>query len=403
MTHAQIRFVFLNVGHFLDHFFVLIFATVAALRLTQEWGMSYAELIPYATPGMVAFGACAIPAGWIADKWSRTGMMTVFFVGIGICSVCTGLARNPFEVALSLTFVGVFAAIYHPVGVAMVVQGRSKTGLPLAINGVSGNLGVASAALITGFLIDTTGWRSAFYLPGILSIAVGLGYWWFERAGATRLPTGSNSSAVESGEDSAVSRTTMLRVFTVILVTTALGGLIFQSVTFSLPKVFDERLAGIAGTATLVGFYAFAVFAVAATAQLLVGYFVDNHAIRKVFAWVALLQFMLFAVMTQAVGFPALLTAFAFMLAVFGGILINDVLVARLVKTAWRSRAYALTYFVSFSASAAAVPVIASIHGKWGFDWLFGLLAILALLIFIAVMFLPRERAESPPVSTLSA
>lgn len=29
---------------------MLIFATVAALRLTEEWDMSYAALIPYATP-----------------------------------------------------------------------------------------------------------------------------------------------------------------------------------------------------------------------------------------------------------------------------------------------------------------------------------------------------------------
>ena len=95
MTRQQIDFAFLNVGHFFDHLFVLIFATVSALALAREWGMSYAELIPVATPGFVAFGVCALPAGWIADKWSREGMMAIFFIGIGASAVLTGQAGSP--------------------------------------------------------------------------------------------------------------------------------------------------------------------------------------------------------------------------------------------------------------------------------------------------------------------
>ena len=173
MQRSQIKFLYLNLGHFLDHLFMLVFATVAALRLNSEWGMSYAELIPYATPGFIAFGVCAILAGWIADKWSREGMMVIFFIGIGVSSMLAGLANSPLQIAMGLTLIGIFAAIYHPVGLAMVVKDRAKTGMPLAINGVFGNLGVASAALMTGFLIDTVGWRSAFYLPGAVSILLG--------------------------------------------------------------------------------------------------------------------------------------------------------------------------------------------------------------------------------------
>ena len=126
MSRDRLNFLFLNVGHFLDHLFMLIFATVAALRLAEEWGMSYAALIPYATPGFVAFGICAIPAGWIADKWSREGMMIIFFIGIGVSSIATALADSPIEIATGLFAIGVFAAIYHPVGLAMVVHGRKK-------------------------------------------------------------------------------------------------------------------------------------------------------------------------------------------------------------------------------------------------------------------------------------
>ena len=94
----RLHFLLLNVGHFLDHLFTLIFATVAALALYREWGLGYADLLKYATPGFFAFGVFALPAGWLADKWSRDGMMSVFFVGIGIASIATAFARTPFEI-----------------------------------------------------------------------------------------------------------------------------------------------------------------------------------------------------------------------------------------------------------------------------------------------------------------
>ena len=128
--------------------------------------MSYAQLIPYATPGFIAIGVCAVPAGWLADKWSRKGMMILFFMGIGLSSIFASFAETPIHISIGLLAIGVFASIYHPVGISLVVQGRKETGVPLAINGVFGNMGVASAALITGFMIDYTGWRSAFVWPG---------------------------------------------------------------------------------------------------------------------------------------------------------------------------------------------------------------------------------------------
>ena len=146
---------------------------VDRLRVGNEYGLAfytpqfrnnlnYATLIPYATPGFVVIGVCAIPAGWLADKWSRKAMMIIFFFGIGLSSIITALAETPLQIGLGLFAIGFFAAIYHPVGIALVVQGREKIGVPLAINGIFGNLGVACAPLITGFFIDYTGWRSAF-------------------------------------------------------------------------------------------------------------------------------------------------------------------------------------------------------------------------------------------------
>lgn len=353
--------------------------------------MSYAELIPYATPGFIAFGVCALLAGWLADKWSREGMMVVFFIGIGISSILASAATSPMQIAISLTFIGVFAAIYHPVGLAMVVQGREKAGVPLAINGIYGNMGVASAALLTGFLIDSAGWRSAFYLPGVISILLGISYLLFIRKDKT-LATESPGTTNKTNKTSlpSLSRNALLKIFAIIFFTTAIGGLIFQSTTFALPKIFSERLSDFADTATMVGWYAFLVFALAALAQLVVGYLVDRYSIRYIFASVALCQMVFFFIMSHLEGIAALLVAVAFMFAVFGQIPINDVLVGRVTRSEWRSRAYALRYVVTFSVMASAVPLIGWVHGNWGFDRLFYILAVSALAIFTATLFLPN-------------
>ncbi len=394
LTRSRIHFLFLNIGHFFDHLFLLVFATAAALTLAREWGMSYAGLIPYATPGFVAFALFSVPAGWLADKWSRQGMLTIFFIGIGLSSMLTALAETPLQIAAGLFTVGAFAAIYHPVGLAMVVQGREKTGIPLAINGIFGNMGVASAALITGFLIDSTGWRAAFVLPGAISVATGLAYIAFLIKGRSEAGGEAPASADRAGlANPGLDRAMLVRVFSIIFISTAIGGLIFQSTTFALPKVFDERLGDLAGSATLIGWYAFLVFAVAAFAQLVVGYLVDRHSVRTVFAVVAGLQAVLLASMYRLDGLAALIVAVGFMLVVFGQIPINDVLIGRITRSQWRSRAYSLRYIVTFSVTATAVPLIAWIHAGWGFATLFLVLAAAAAAIFSTVLMLPRTGA----------
>ena len=101
-------------------------------------------------------------------------MMAVFFLGIGAASAFTALAETPVQMAVGLSVIGMFAAIYHPVGIALVVHGRQRTGVPIAINGIFGNLGVAAAALITALFIDHADWRAAFVWPGLFSIAMGV-------------------------------------------------------------------------------------------------------------------------------------------------------------------------------------------------------------------------------------
>ena len=398
----KLHFFYLNIGHFLDHLFTLIFATVAALALRKEWGMSYAELVPYATPGFVAFGLFSLPAGRLADKWSRHGMMVVFFIGMGLAAIATGFSQTPLQIGVMLFVVGVLAAIYHPVGLAMVVDSAkaSGTGMAIAINGVWGNLGVGAAALITGWFIDHGGWRSAFIVPGIVTVLIGLTYWWHVRddiraaASKPKKAAAAATAASSMAHFDAAAKAAFWRLTAVVFFTTAVSSLIFQSTTFALPKVFDERLGGIAGSATLIGWLAFVVFAVASMAQLVVGSLLDKLGPRTVFLGVAAIQVVFFTVMPGLQDWTALAIALGFMLGAFGQIPINDYMIGKMARSELRATVYGIRYVVSFSVLAAALPLIAYIHGNWGFDTLFRVLAATAAVIFLAATMLPRQIAE---------
>ena len=196
-----------------------------------------------------------------------------------------------------------------------------------------------------------------------------------------------------------VSRPVLIRIFAVIFFSTAVGGLVFQSTTFSLPKVFDERLGELAVTATSVGGFAFVVFALASVGQLIVGYLLDRVSLKLVFLIVAAIQTVFFALMVGATGSVALAVGAVFMLAVFGQIPINDVLIGRITRSEWRSRVFGFRYIVTFSVSASSIPLIAWIYALWGFDALFWVLTVAALTILIAVALLPAAAARSHSVA----
>ena len=433
MNRDRFYFLLLNVGHFLDHLFTLIFATVAALALHREWGIGYAELLAYATPGFLSFGLFSLPAGWLADRWSRDGMMTVFFIGIGLASIATGFASTPLQIGIGLFAIGIFAAIYHPVGLAIVTMKWRDTGMRIAANGVWGNLGVACAALITGFLIDNGGWRMAFILPGVFSIGMGLAYmalrWDGIRAehAAPKAPARQGSSGMspsyrvtvtvtnpETGAERVLTtgadasyRALLLRVSAIVFLTTAVSSIIFQSTTFALPKIFDERLQGLAGqlsewaqsvsevgqadVATAVGALAFIVFAVASIAQLSVGVMLDRFGPRRVFMTVAAMQIVFFSTMPGLTDGLALAVAVGFMLGAFGQIPINDYMIGKMASGSYRARIYGVRYVVAFSVLAISLPLIAFVYDNWGFDTLFRILAAAALVILAAVAILPRR------------
>lgn len=375
---------YINIGHLLDHFVMLVFPTVV-VALAREWDRPYAELLPLTLGGFIAFGAFAIPAGWLADRWSRYRMLAVFFFGIGACMLLTGFAQSTWQIAAGLTLTGMFGAIYHPVGIAMLVAKPEKMGSALGWNGLWGNLGLAVAALVSGAMMDLWGWRAAFFLPGLLSIAAGVGFLTMvEDPG----PVAKKSKSIGLHID----RATMLRIFVILTVVTACGGVVFNSTTIAMPKVFDERLTALVQTSFGIGVLVALVYTLAAFAQVVVGKLIDHVEMRKLMVTIAAAQVAMMLVAVSLDGWAMLGVSLLMMLAVFGQIPLNDAIVGKYCADEFRARVYAVRYVVTLGVAAAAVPLISGLHRtEGGFRNVFLVLAVIAFLTASASLFFPSR------------
>ena len=109
-------------------------------------------------------------AAQLADKFSRSLLMVLFHFGIGLAAIIAGYAQSVWQLAAAIALIGVFAAIYHPVGIAMLIKSNRAIGFRLGINGVFGNMGVAAAPLVIGVLLTVGDWRLCFVASGIFCI-----------------------------------------------------------------------------------------------------------------------------------------------------------------------------------------------------------------------------------------
>lgn len=386
---------FLNLGHALTHLVMLIFPT-AVLALGPAWNISYDALMPASLGGLIAYGAGSLPAGWLGDRWSRRALIAAFFIGVGIGAILCGLARTPLEIGAALIVVGLFAAIYHPVGLSLLVLDPARLGRTLGLNGVFGNLGIAGAAMVTGLLCEAFGWRWAFLAPGLLSIVAGLAF----LALVPELPRAGRRH-IEQTSAGAGKFTAVMAV--ALLVFIACDSLVFNATTIALPKVAETHLAGRFGSPAAIGTIVSIVFALAALAQLWIGHLIDRVPLARIFLPLAAAQ-VAALLLAGAVSGPLFVApALAAMFIVFGLIPISDAVIARNVGDAWRSRAYAVSYVVAFGVGPAAVPLIAALYDEArGFPYLFPVLAMIAGGTLLAALTLALPRGSLEPATGAS-
>ena len=379
--------IYINISHFLDHFIMLIFAK-AAYDAGRHFNLSYDEIIVYGAAGFVLFGGMAPIAAQLADRFSRSLLMVIFHFGIGIAAILAGLSNDIWQLAGGIGLIGIFAAIYHPVGIAMLIKSNKKIGYRLGVNGVFGNLGVAAAPLITGLLLTVGDWRLCFILPGIFCLGYGVVF-----ARALQEDAAAKTPARVSAADSFAPN--WKRALAALALSTASGGFIFGAVTFVVPRYFEISMTNISTSVAITGLLASVVYAIASFSQIVIGWLIDRYSPKNVLLSMALGQVIfiyLAAQYTDLALFVAMLLAMCF---VFGQIPITDTILSRYVPDAWRGRVPSVKFLLNLSIGASVLPVCGFIL-QAGYDMasLFSLMSVIAVFVAIAAFILPQQKNE---------
>ena len=381
---------FVNAAHFIDHYAMLIFAA-AVIIMGPALGMAYSELLPYATPGFVAFGAGSLITGWLGDRWSMRHMMVVFFVGIGLSMISVGFVQTPLQLGAALLLIGLFASIYHPVGTAMIVSYADKLGREMGINGVWGNLGVASSALATGVIGQYLGWRYAFFIPGGLTVLLGIAF-------AMMVVHEDRRGTKQAAAQARIAKEDVWRLILALLIVVIAISTTFNAVTVALPKLFAERLADLTKSPALLGVIAAGVYVFGAMTQYTVGKLLDRHSLKSVMLPLSFLLAPLMYLAATLANLPLIVVTIGIIMGAFGQVTVNDALVGKYTPEEWRSRAYAVRYFVGFTAAGASVGLVAWLYERGGFATMLQAFAGLCLFVIAAAIILPREIAPKPAV-----
>ena len=383
---------YLNIGHLLDHFMMLIFAK-AAFDAGREFGLSYEEIIVYGTLGVIMFGAAAPLAGWLADKYSRAILITVYPFGLGIGGMLASFSQSTEMLGISLGVLGFFAAIYHPVGIAMLTKRPGKIGLRVGVNGVWGNMGVAAAPVFTGILIAYADWRLGFLLPSIFCICFGLFQLFaFVEDEDVNLKNIKNKAA--STLSSPFSEGWKIVLFA-LSITTLSGGFIFGALTFLIPRLFEVSMVQISTDVAITGLLAGLVYAIASFSQIGTGWLVDKVPPKYVLSAMGLGQLIFIYIASQSSDYNLLFIMLAAMIFVFGQVPITDVILVKYVQDSWRGRVLSIKFMVNLSAGASVLP-ITSLLLKNGYNFSFVLqcLSVISIAVIISGLLLPNKKSN---------
>jgi MFS family permease len=381
MSRETATSLLLNAGHALDHLFLLIFATAVG-AIAAEWGMVWQDLMPYAAGAFVMFGLGSLPAGRLGDLWGRRAMMVVFFIGIGLSGMLIALASGVWTLAATLTLMGIFSSVYHPVGVPMLVQHSKNPGFTIGVNGLFGNLGIAFAAALTGLLVKYAGWRVAFVVPGALAILCGALF--LALAPREGLPPAKRPARTVN-----LPRATMVRVLLVMTFAATSSGLIFNFTTNGNGQLLAERLRGLIDDPATLGLLLAVVYAVASLAQLVVGKLIDRYPLKWVYLPTVAMQVPFFALAAASEGWLSYAAVLAFMIFVFGAIPFVDAMIVQYVDDRYRSRVAGIRLAIAFGVSSLAVYLLGPTVKAGGFGMLLTVMAALSTFTALCVTMLP--------------
>ncbi len=396
---------FCSATHFLTHFYMLVFPALV-MPMSRDLGLPIATVLNISFWMYLLYGLLALGWGWISDHLGHNWAMNTGVILSAGGFMMAGLVHSLPLITASFALVGIGCSAYHPSGLALVSQGIGKRGRAMGINGVWGNVGMASAPFVSGLLSYFIGWRLGVVILGAAGLLVGI---------TSVLTPFSVERGTEVKKVEKLASGTAVRLFVIFCVGVLFAGLMFRSFSVILPTFLESRLGDVSlgfrnllsrrfasvedlpafqtlvATLIATGVYVLGIFG-----QALGGRVADRYSLKWAYFifFCSALPFIIAAAMLEnALLIPA---AGIFVLFTVGMQPIENSLVAFLTPARWRSVSYGIKFTITFGAGSFAVKIVGALQRSYGIGSVIYLVAgFLALTILCVGVFLLLSRGKA--------
>ena len=391
IKHPRLISFYAAIGHLMMHMFAA-FYFVIVLAIEDDWNFSYDELINLWLLGSLLVGLGSIPAGWLSDRWSRSGMLAIMFIGLGVSSILCGLSNNKFSLMINLSALGLFCSIYHPAGISWVVNTSKETGKALGFNNIFGGVGIGLGAFSSGLIIDMYNWNYAFIFPGAISIIIGIGLFLHIYQGKI-----SFKNIISDKFNDNPNQNQLLKIAIIMLVSITCMSFVYQILQSSLPKVIDIRLAErLDFGASQIGLIVSFIYIVSGLMNYIGGILADKYPEKNIYLIGILGQgILLFFIFSLSNYFLIIISLF---IVAFNSSILpaENLLLAYFSPQKHQSLVYGIKFIVSFAIAPIALFLIStSYETTKEFSYLYLSSGILMLILFFIVFTLPSTQKKS--------
>ena len=385
---SKLTVTYAALGHLLMHMFAA-FYFVIVLAIEDDWKLSYDELLNLWFLGSLLVGLGALPAGWISDRWSRSGMIAIMFIGLGISSLLCGLSGNKVSLFISLSLLGLFCAIYHPAGITWVVNTSKETGKALGFNNIFGGVGIGLGAFFAGVLIEQFNWQAAFMLPGLISLVVGLSLTYHLKSGKISLKNISSEKFKDNPE-----KNQMLKIAIIMLLSITCLSFVYQILQTSLPKAIDIRLTDSLDLSTSdIGYIVAAIYIVSGLMNYVGGILTDKYSEKLIYSIGIVGQGLLLLLIVSLSNYW--LIAISLAIVAFNSSILpaENLLLAKFSPEKYQSLVYGIKFIVSFTVGPIALIMISRSYDLTGeFGVLYLAFGFVMIIMFLIVLTLPVKK-----------
>jgi MFS family permease len=381
-------------GHFLSHFNVLVFPALV-LPLASRMQLDMSTVLGISFWMYLLFGITALPWGMLADRLNPRFLFILFYIGSGLSAIAAArYIDSPRALTTSLAALGLFSSIYHPVGLGLISTEVRQVSLAMGYNGMFGNVGLASAPLVTGLINWIWGPAGAYLILGAMHLV-----------GAVltlALPITLQSKETET---SAGGGNGNLSAFLILLIAMMLGGIAYRGATVVMPAYFEIKNQAVTHFFSLMmgrdipgnlvaTFTTSLIFFIGIIGQY-VGGRVGNRFDPR-------MSYLIFHAITVPAAFlmgffhdiPLLILVFVYTFFLIGMQPIENTLVALFAPKRLHHSAFGMKFVLTFGVGAFSVKMVEFVERGLGIEATFPVLGCVSLLLVGAVVWLIHHTAR---------